>query len=393
MAGTAFTQADPRTILKWSKKLFIDMLNDMTLTNLLGSTNDSAIVVDSDLTRGKGTQVTMEMYKKLEETGGGDDDRIDGNEERLFVLNMPVQIHERSKGVVSEGQMSAKRTSTKVRRDGRRAIRGWGAEKLEFDLVQAISGLYNESGISTVNEAEPTTNRIWYGGQTVGGAVTSVADDGAIADATNYLFGTKVINRMAEFMDEYQFGMVEVRNVNKRDQRGFGRLIGKYWVCVAHPRQIAALRNETGEHGWTTIVKDAHDRGAMNPIFSGAVGVFNGVIIYRSNMVAVRTGAGGTTPAEGFLLNAGRTATTDELTSGVTVARALFLGAQAGMLAWGQTPSWYEYWSDIDGRIPGIASDMIYGAKKTIFNDHGQTSSTEEDYAVLCADTAITPLA
>lgn len=61
-------------------------------------------------------------------------------------------------------------------------------------------------------------------------------------------------------------------------------------------------------------------------------------------------------------------------------ARALLLGAQAGVHAYAQYPHWYEKLFQYN-RIPGVATDLIYEVAKTVFNS--------EDFGVIAIDTYI----
>jgi N4-gp56 family major capsid protein len=397
MATTAFASGDPRTQKIWSTLLFKDALDDMVLTSLMSAGGDNVLVVDKKLIAKPGNTIVTELRKRLTGAGKGDNGSIQGNEQALQVLNQSTVIHERSTGVVSEGELSDKYTATDIRQDGRAALSEWLSDRLEYDVIQALAGLYNESGISTVNEVAPTTNRIWRGGQTAAGALAADSSmtltdaeigNGGAGDDLNYLFGTKVVNKIVEYAEYYKIPRVRIRNPKSN------QLVGDYWVYVGHPFQFADMRNETGETGWARLVAQAHERRNEHPLFTGAIGMWNGVVLLSSNKIPIRTGAGGTTEAEGFTLAAG--VTTDALPSGVTAARGLFLGRQAGILAWGRTPRWYEYYTDASsgktGRKPGIGTDMLYGVKKTKFNDHGETTSTQDDFSVICIDTAVTGL-
>jgi hypothetical protein len=165
-----------------------------------------------------------------------------------------------------------------------------------------------------------------------------------------------------------------------------GPLAGRYFCVLLHPYQLAAIRAETDATGWTILTSAAQVRGNLNPIFSGAAFLYDGMICWEYDRIPTRTGAGTDTLAEGFLLNAGRTATTDACATGRTVARALLLGAQAVCFAWGELPSWSEDY--IDNNKGKVKVDMIYGVKRTVFNAHG-TSTPGQDEAIYCIDTQV----
>ena len=159
-----------------------------------------------------------------------------------------------------------------------------------------------------------------------------------------------------------------------------------FYICLVHPLQLKSLR---GEAAWLQAQREANKRGNQNPIFSGAEGIWNGVVLHKYQRTELRTGANGTTPSEGFKLSADRTTTyhaDDTVADGRTVCRALFLGAQAGVLGWGQNPAWREELLDV-GRKQIVGIDMIYGTSKTRFQTAG--SVAQEDYGVYACDTQV----
>jgi len=162
--------------------------------------------------------------------------------------------------------------------------------------------------------------------------------------------------------------------------------LGKYYVALVHPDQMTALRSEVGTNGWANLSALALARNSDHPIFSGSNVHWNGVIVAEFDRVHKRTGAGGTTLAEGFLLNAGRTATTDAVANARKVARAVFMGAQAMCFGWANYPSWSEDFVDND--IPKIKTNMIYGCANTKFNAHGG-SSAQSEHAIYLCDTEV----
>ena len=82
-----------------------------------------------------------------------------------------------------------------------------------------------------------------------------------------------------------------------------------------------------------------------NPIFTGALGVYNGVILRENPRIP---------------------------TVVANTRRAIFCGAQAATFAVGQnnTPekmSWVEELFDYENQL-GVSAGMIFGAKKSVFN-------------------------
>jgi len=380
MAVTQFGHADPRTEKIWSDKTFKFAVENMELTRrgLMGTTDNRVIQVNSQLVNKPGDSITFKLRRPLESEGVGDDGTIEGNEEALSIMNYTVQVHERGHGVVSAGLMSEKRTNTDFRPAARDGLGLWSAERMENDMIAAMAGLYNVPNIETVNEAYPSSGRIYYGGQNAAGTVATAKTTDALLSAetnTDYLFGPKIVKLIKR-------KALAVRPKFRPVETEYGR----YFVMLIHPLQAKALKATTE---WLNSKYYANIRGWKNPLFTGALGVIDGVVIHEYERTPIRTGANGTEPYEGFLLNAGKDATDDAVADGKTVARALFCGAQAGCFAWGVRPRWKETYADA-GFKPRVAMRMLYATSKSRFNVYTQpagANTAQEDFACWAVDT------
>lgn len=401
--ASSFAQADPRTQTMWSVKTFKYALQNMGLTMMMGDTKDALIQVDNGLEKRKGVTIIFESRSPMSAAGQGDDGNTTGNEEGLKRRNMSLVVHERAHSYVSAGKISEQRTATDVREDGKEDLGEWFAEQLENDLITSAYGGYNEnssaSTIQTINEAYPSSNRIYYGGQSLDGttnpATTSYSTDALLTagTTTNNLMGTLVLEKVRRLAMAAtpRFRRVKVYDLSKYnpdDARGgiAGPLVGRYLQGMLNPLQIKSIKAESGTIGWKNMTAEAQRRANLNPLFSGASFLWDGILVWEYDRIPTRTGAGGSTLAEGFLLNAGRTATTDLVASGDVVARALIMGAQALCFGWAQRLEWSEDY--VDNNKPKVKVDAIYGVKRTQFNAHG-TETAGETEAIYCIDTEV----
>ena len=139
------------------------------------------------------------------------------------------------------------------------------------------------------------------------------------------------------------------------------------YVAFLHPYQVYDLRRNTAAGQWMDIQKAALSGGAItkNPLFTGAVGMYSGVIIHED----ARVPYGPSTDING--------SHNTHLGSGaVGVARGIFVGAQAGCIAFGRAYGytgsnikfkWTEVLNDYENQL-GVSSALVYGMKKTQFN-------------------------
>lgn len=403
---TSFAFGDPRAQTHWSDAVFEYGLENMFFTPFLGSKKDknALIVMDSSLQTRKGGTMIFEARNILDGGGQGDDGNTTGNEQAITRRNMSMTIHQRSTSTVSAGALSEQLTKTEFREDSRMELGTWISEIMENDLVTSFAGLYNEnsggSAIQTINETYPTSDRIYYGGQnaegTISNAGVSFGTDALLtADTTaNNLMGTTLMEAIKRRMiaSVPRMRPVNLHDLSKanpddvRSGKNLGPVLAQVFIVLLSPLQIKSIRAETGSNGWKVMQQNAQVRGNLNPIFSGASFYHDGMLAFEYDRIPTRTGAGGTTLAEGFLLNAGRTATDDACASGRSVARAIFMGAQAAAFGWAMKPRWSE--DVVDNDIPKIKVNMLYGTKRSIHNAHG-TETPGSDEAIYIVDTEV----
>ena len=395
--ATEILHANQLTQKAWSKTMFEYMLANMKLSELMGPPGSGMpIQIDKSLVGRAGDQVIFELDLPLSGAGQGDDGTLEGNEETMSFYNMPIIVHERSNAVRSNGIMTDKRSAVNILKKGFYGLNRWAAEQFENDLIYALCGIGNQntyvgegtSDIETVNEVAPSSNRILYGGETAAGAYTSESTDSALGDGgasdyANYLFGTNCITRMR------QAAVLATPKVMPVNING-----AYYYVLLIHPLQRKALRAQTGETGWASIVQAAHVRGLGNwmfrkegsgreRMFNGVVGVLDDVIIYESERLPTRTG--------GEVFTSGDAIDSNVASGTARVARAALVGQSAVAVCWGK--DWARHTENFDyNRKPGVATDAIYGVRKVQFRDPGASQSTntaQEDYGVILHDTCV----
>jgi N4-gp56 family major capsid protein len=126
------------------------------------------------------------------------------------------------------------------------------------------------------------------------------------------------------------------------------------YVLYLHPYQVTALRTNTSTGQWLDIQKAAMSGGKItsNPIFTGALGVYNGVVIRKSQDIPLGVAEAGTVVSN--------------------TRRAVLLGAQAAVMGFGTGKALTKYrWSEelIDhGRKLEVGGWTFAGMKKTKFN-------------------------
>jgi len=311
MAETSFAKNDALTRKIWSAKLFKEAMRDIFLTKFMGKSDDSIIQVKTDLNKEKGDKITIGLRMRL--TGSGQSSQtgitLEGNEESLTFYDYGVELTEYGHSVRARSKLDLQRPAFDLRTEMKDALKEWLAEKLEKLTATTLA-------------TSPSTNRHL---------------DKSSTTLTPALI--RQIKRQA-ILASPKIRPVKIDGAD-------------HYVLLAHTYAVKALKEDSE---WKNAQLYANIRGNKNPIFSGALGILDGVVLHEYDR--------------------------SELLQSGNVARCLLLGAQAGLLAWGQYPSWYEKLFDYE-RIPGVAVDMILGVGKCQFNS--------EDFGVYTIDVGYTP--
>lgn len=356
MGGTEFLTGDALTVKHWSALLMKEAQNNSYFHKFVGKEKTNVIQVDTDLIKDVGDAITFGLKMKLVGSGRTGDEKLEGFEEALVFYDFKTTLYLRANSVVSAGKMSLRRPAIKIKKEGKDSLGMWLAEKLDSDTTKVLSGL----AIADVSKAAvaPSTNRTFYGGQTIAGVVSSVANDAAVTSTTNHLFGTAVIELLKR---KAQLATPKLMPIIPKSGKYKGK---KMYVAMIHPLQTKSLRLDTR---WIASQQQANVRGEENPIFSGAEGIWDNVIIHEVEGIEYRASGGAFEAAD---------------VCGADEARGLFCGAQAAVHAYGQYAAWYEKMFEY-GRVPGMATDLIIGVDKTRYNS--------EDFGVIIFDNAVIP--
>ena len=353
MGATEFALGDALAVQRWSVSLAVEAEVKQYFRKFMGTSGDSLIAVKTELNKKAGEKITVALRMKLSGDGIEGDNTIEGTsaEEALQFFNDSLFIDQRRKGTKSKGKMSEQRVLYNIRKEGRNALATWFAEDYDQQIMMYLAGArgidpsfhvpLGWTGRANNSLQSPDSDHIIYGGDATG---LSDIDSG---DKMTLGLVEKLVAK-AETTDP----MIQPFMINGE----------RRWVLLMHTYQAYQLRTATSEQDWLEIHK-ATD-GSKSPIYQNMLGIYADVILHKHRNVI-------------------RFDETTGCASGVTAARALFLGAQAGMIAWGGNATKYRYsWNeetDDRGNALVITAGTIYGAKKTRFNS--------KDFGVIAVDT------
>lgn len=437
--STAYSINDPRTQILWSKKFFRFSLENTIFSSWMGNGENTPIAKVTDLTVKKGGSIVFELPAALRGNGVGDHDRhllVDGSNtfttEGLKDYNYTLPVHRRGNAVQAAGIRTNQYTSTNVKTSGLMRLTVWMGEAIEDDLISAGSGVGNvtETGaartsaagtaIQTVNGANPTQNRYFAIGEDEDGVISYAKIDGtSTSDITanvglplnSFTAPLGATDPSAEGVNTSRFGTRTIEFLKRKAREvitdSFGgvtlqipkitpiKLGGKdQYALVISRLQEKSLK---ADKRWNENQQNANVRGEKNPIFSGAIGIWDGVIIKVSERMQYRIGLGGVAVTEYFNDFSGATVDTIHSESvGMRVDRGLFLGANAITIAFAQMPQKTTTMEDI-GTIEAVAVNALYGTGAPKFNYFNTSSWTTEagtdigteQYGVIVFDTIV----
>lgn len=367
MARTIVGVNDPKSVKRWAGLLAVDASQKSYFNQKFmgkGAESETPIQILTDLESDAGDTITYDLLAELRMAPVEGEDTLEGKEEAQRFYTDTIYIDQARCGVNTGGKMTRKRTLHNLREKAKRQQSSWWARLMDELLFIYLSGA---RGVNP-NFLLP----LGYTGRANNSLVTP--------DAYHTLNGNDAtaFNNI-DSADKFDLRLVD-RAVNRARVQGGGatnipvlqpcKIDGnEVFVCVMHVWQEDDLRSNTSTGQWLDIQKAAAGaEGRNSPMFKGAMGAYRDVLLH-SHRNAIR------------FSNAGAGAN-------VEAARALFLGAQAAVVAYGSPGTnlrydWYEETRDNGDKVV-ISTNAIFGIKKTNFS----TEMGAQDFGVYALDTA-----
>jgi N4-gp56 family major capsid protein len=294
------------------------------MEKFMGTTEQSMIQELEDLKANPGSKINFGLGMKLSGSGITGDSTLEGNEEATTDYEEEVEIDQLRHAVLLTGNMDEKKSAYNMREKAKNRLADWWAERLEAEIFDKLCGKTSSTFANTPSAAA-STRLVYAGGQSSIGAITT-----AMKMDTKILDAAKETARLAS-------PRIRPIRIDKK----------QYYVAFLHTYSATALRQDPV---WNQAQREANVRGEDNPIFSGALGIYNGIVVHEHDYV-YRTNDG---------------------SGSAYVARNILCGQQAGVMAWGKPVKWVEKLFDYDNQW-GISVGAIFGVIKPMFNsvDYG----------------------
>lgn len=338
MAVTSFATGDNLAVKLWSKKVSVEALKQTWVFKFMGKDDSSVIQIYDDTQQGPGDRIRVPLRRLLSGNGVQGDATLEGNEERINYFNDDIYIQQLRHAVREGGRFTRQLVPFDIREHARLSLQDWWADRIDTWFFNQICGNTGQTDTRfTGNQtciAADSDHLIYAGGKST---------DGSLTNSATTKFTLTLIDVAVE---KAKTLAVPIRPV----------MIGgeQKYVMFLHHYQVTDMKASTATNQWFDIQKAAMQGGQVsnNPIYTGALGEYNGVILHASNRVA------GFSAGTALVANTGRV--------------AVLCGAQAAIMAFGRGNSperyeWVEDYFDYENQF-GVAAGCIAGMKKTVFN-------------------------
>jgi N4-gp56 family major capsid protein len=359
---------DPQAVKKWATALAVAVNKSSYFTKkFMGEGKNSRLPIQmiSDLESDAGDEITVDLLMPMNMEPLVGDETLDGREQPLKYYTDKMRIDQVRGGVDLGGRMTRKRTLRNLRQDAKTAASDWWKRLFDELMFIYLSGARGTGtgyvwsagnpffSVNTV--AAPDSQHLLYGGDATSKA--SVASD----DFMNLRLIDKAVAK-AETMGGDGTDEISMLPCEMDGEEAY--------VALMHTFQFDALKSDTSTGQWLDIQKSAAAaQGQANPIFKGAEGKYNGVVLHKHRNVVRFSDYGAS--------------------SNLPAARALFLGAQGAFLSFGSPGNglrfdWTEEVRD-HGNSVAIGTNSIFGVKKATYKP--KDSSVSRDFGVMALDT------
>jgi N4-gp56 family major capsid protein len=336
MAVTSFATGDNLAVKLWSKKIAVEALKQTWCYKFMGSDDNSVIQIFDDTQKSPGDRIRIPLRRLLTANGVLGDLTLEGNEERINYYTNDVYIQQLRHAVREGGKFTRQLVPFDIREHARASLQDWWADRIDYWFMNQLTGNTAQTDIRYTGlqscVAPDSDHLVMPAGKTTLNDVVSASA----------IFTLTMIDVAVEKAKSLQ---VPIRPIMINGEE-------KY-VLFMHHSQVTDMRVNTNTGQWYDIQKAALQGGNVtnNPIYTGAIGEYNGTIIHASNRIPLAQTAG----------------------SAVASTRvAVFAGAQACAMAFGRDNgperfNWVEDYFDYENQF-GVAAGCIAGMVKNTFN-------------------------
>lgn len=297
----------------WAKKVWHEGVKDSYFDKFTAMDGSNVVHQNKDLTNVKGDSVVFGLMMNLSGNGvEGNRAKLSGAEDSLNIYDFTVQT-QLVRNAVSRYEADDQKTQYDMLKEIKGALKQWLSDWLDNRLINKLS--YN-----------PSNGEVLYA--SAAGTQSSIT--------ANDKLTTTIISRAKRkaMMHAPKVQPIKVDGMDK-------------YIMLVHPWAARDLKDDPK---WLAAQQNANVRGSKNPIFTGSLGEYDGVILYEyERVLSSNNGA-----------------------SSANVCQNLLLGKQAACFAVARPAKHIEQMDDY-GNIAGNGIAFYSAVEKTKFNglDYG----------------------
>lgn len=347
------TAATGLTVQQWDDQFFVEHIQGNRFASEMGTSENSIIQVNEDLTKKPGDSITFALVNRLTGAGVENGATLEGNEEEMDSRSFKLTIKERANGVrvtTWENQIS----SIDLRRAAKSTLKVWAMEDTRDRVITelgSINGVAYDTATETQKDAWLVDNadRVLFGAAKGNNASNDHSASLANVDATN----DKLTSSAASLMKRM------ARTASPKIRPIMNEADARYYYCVYVPSLV--FRDLKNDATIQQAQRDVMLRNQNNKLFKGGDIEWDGMIFKEIEDIAVLSGVGA---------------------SSADVAPVYFCGAQA--LGYGVASRWKSVEETFDyGRKKGCSIQEMGAFGKMTFGTGSTDTADLKDHGVL----------
>lgn len=346
-------------VQQWEEGLEAETLKKTSGLAFTSKRSDSLFQMRDRLTKNPGESMRIGLRMQVTAAPKTSGTTIEGTERVLDLYYADFRIDEFADAFRWRNIMDRQRVTFEHRDEAKAALSDLMANAFDVSLFNQLAGVEPSGGEATFK----------------GHNVINAPDSNHIITA-----GTTAADTVAGELDLTQADVFTLDDISRARQKaklltpairpakipGFARPM---YVCFVHPWQAFDMRESDAR--WDRVHMALLQAGKVddNPLFTGALGVWDDTLIVENTRV----------PSPGLA------------TDNTVIRRAIFCGAQAALIGWGRhggNPNrfrWVEKLFDYD-REMGVMAGFVGGIKKSVFTQD-MSGGNSFDFATVVIST------
>lgn len=381
MAETVVASGDAAAVVIYSRRVFLQAIRTPVLAKLMApglNARDQTSIVQlfDEPLKGPGDTVKFDFLPNLVGPGVIGDAPIAGQETPLTWQTTSFIINQQRNAALIVGKMSQQRIPWSMRDAAYAQLANWVKTIIDAGLLNQAACNTNQTntaytGLNSVPTCD-SSHQIFAGTATTNGTLTSsmIMDLELITEA--------VVKSQSTLIFPIKPPVIKGIEIAG--------------MLFLHHTQVRDLKNNFQAGEWGNIFGMAMQGGQVtgNPIFTGAIGVYENVVMHADANVPW-----GTSSQNQMMLANGTLVASPTVLGTTSVANAPFLGAQALAIAFGSADNvegkplrvrWYEEILDAGNQLR-VTGGLIWGCATPQVNVGG----TAQNYASIVIGTYAAP--